>query len=170
MLDGPACVFGKTRWLDLPWPLLICSSITLAPHTQTYTDVHTKHTHTCMAYTYRYARAHTDTNTYTYARPTPHTYTHSSRAGGPAWVQQEGLALAPLSALGGLQRGWEFQGHPGYAGREFTSAPAAQAFISLTVASWVALVPGPQCPPVGREDGMLSSEPTGLLVLRGFPA
>lgn len=148
--DGPACVFRKTRWLDFPLPLLICSSIALAPHTQTCTDVHTKPTHTCTAYAGRYTHAHTHTNTYTCACPTPHTHTRSSRAGGPAWVQQEGLALAPLSALGGLQRGWEFQGHAGYAGREFTSAPAAQAFISLTVVSWMALVPGPQCPPVGR--------------------
>lgn len=105
-------------------PPLICSSITISTaHTQT-------HRHTCP--------------------PHPHTHTCSSKAGGPAWAQQEGLALAPPSALGGLQRGWELQGHPGCAGREFTSAPAAQAFISLTVVSWVALVPGPQCLPVGR--------------------
>lgn len=151
MLGGPACVFGKSRWLDCPLPPFVCSPVTISTtHTQTHrpTQMCTRNMHV-MAYTYRYTRAHTDADTHT-CPPHPPTHTRSSRAGGPAWAQQEGLALAPPSALGGLQRGWELQRHPGCAGREFTSGPAAQAFISLTVVSWVALVPGPQCPPVGR--------------------
>ena len=121
-----------------------------APHTRRHTDLHGCAHETCtLWHTHTDTHVHTQMQTHTHARPT-HTHTRSSRAGGPAWAQQEGLALAPPSALGGLQRGWELQGHPGCAGREFTSGPAAQAFISLTVVSWVALVPGPQCPPVGR--------------------
>lgn len=90
--------------------------------------------------TYRYTCAHTDTNRSTCAPPTD---THPQLQGRwPGLASAGGAGLAPPSALGGLQWGWEFQGHPGRAGREFTSAPAAQAFVSLSVVSWVALVPG----------------------------
>ena len=151
VLDGPACVWkSPVAWFtfassDLPLPLLICPLITISTThrdlhrcAHVYTQEHGKHMHTC-----KHIQIHVCTHRYKQIHMCPPTDTHPQLQGRwPGLASAGGAGLAPPSALGGLQRGWEFQGHPGRAGREFTSAPAAQAFVSLSVVSWVALVPG----------------------------
>lgn len=137
-----------------------------APHTHRHTDLHR-----CAHETYTLWHTHTDTHVHTQMQththvPAPPPHTHAQLRG--RWLSRKGWP-GPSVCSGWSPAGVGTSGPPRvcWAGvHKWASSPG----LHLTDCGFLG-GPGPRSSvPACGEDGMLSSEPTGPLVLRGFPA